>query len=339
MSKIPSILVYLGPEEGQRAEELDELRARIRKESGAPADEHRVYLPDGSINAAVDLLENGSLFATHRLMIIVGAEQIRTKGDVAAIAAYCDSPPPDATLVLVSDEVRLDGKLEKRVPPQARKVFWELFDNQKRGWVASYFRKRNVAISSEAVELFLELVENNTQELRMEADKLCTYVSSRVDSGERPEVDVDDVETFIYHSREENVFTLYRSIVADDFQAALEIVDKLDASGESGPIQLVGGLVFQVRKLIGLWSLLDSGVRADEAYKRLAIRGKRIQADYRTAIRRFDLAELQRQVRILIDYDVAFRELGSGLQRTLLDLLVYQLMFHSDAFSVEEPVS
>ena len=339
MSKIPAILVYLGPEEGQRAEDLDELRARIRKESGAPADEHRVYLPDGSISAAIDLLENGSLFATHRLVIILGAEQIRTKDDVAAIAGYCERPPSDATLVLVSDEVRLDAKLEKCVPPQARKVFWELFDNQKRGWVASYFRKRNVAISTEAVELFLELVENNTRELRMEADKLCAYVSSRPDTGERPEVTIDDVETFIYHSRDENVFTLYRSIVADDFESALEIVAKLDASGEGGPIQLVGGLVFQVRKLVGLRSLLDAGVDADEAYRRLAIRGKRIQADYRTAVRRFDLAELQRQLRILIDYDVAFRELGSGLQRILLDLLVYQLMFRSDAFSVEEPVS
>ncbi len=339
MSNIPSILVYLGPEEGLRAEELDGLRARIKKESGAPAEEHRVYLPDASIANAIDLLRNGSLFAEHRLVIISGAEQIRKKDEIAAIAGYCDSPPPHATLVLVSDEVRLDSKLEKSVPPQARKVFWELFDNQKRGWVAAYFRKRNVTIGADAIELFLELVENNTQELRTEADKLCTYVSSRDGAGVRPEVGIDDVETFIYHSRDENVFTLYRAIVADDFQSALEIVDKLDASGESGPIPLVGGLVYQVRKLIGLRSLLDGGVTADEAYRRLGVRGKRIQADHRAAVGRFDLAELQRQLRTLIDYDVAFRELGSGLQRTLLDLLVYQLMFRTDAFSIEEHAS
>lgn len=346
MSKLPSILLYLGPEDGLRAEELDSLRSRIRKESGGEPEEHRIYLPDGSVSDAVDLLENGSLFASHRLVILAGAEQVRKKADVETIASYCDSSPDGATLVLVSDAVRLDSKLEKAVPPQARKVFWELFDNQKRNWVVSHFRKRNVAITPDALELFLELVENNTLELRTEADKLCVYVDARASTAEgaaalegaggRPTVDVDQVETFIYHSREENVFSLYKSIVEDDFAAALEIVEKLDSSGEGGPVQLVGGLVFQVRKLLGLRSLLDNGVRHDEAFKKLAIRGKRIQSDYRAAAERFDLAELQRQLQALIEYDTAFRELGSGLERTMMDLLVYQLMFRRTTFRIEE---
>jgi DNA polymerase III subunit delta len=339
MSKLPSILLYLGPEDGLRAEELDSLRSRIRKESGGEAAEHRIYLPDGTVSDAVDLLENGSLFAKHRLVIVSGAEQIRRKADVETIASYGESPPDDATLVLVSDAVRLDAKLEKAVPPQSRKVFWELFDNQKRNWVVSHFRKRNVAITPDALELFLDLVENNTLELRTEADKLCVYVdaqASQESSHGRPTVDVDQVETFIYHSREENVFSLYKRIVDDDFPAALETVEKLDSSGEGGPVQLVGGLVFQVRKLVSLRSLLDNGVRHDEAFTKLGIRGKRIQADYRTAAERFDLAEVQRQLYVLIEYDTAFRELGSGLERTLMDMLVYQLMFPRTTFRLEE---
>lgn len=339
MSKLPSILLFLGPEDGLRAEELDSLRSRIRKESGGEPEEHRIYLPDGSVSDAVDLLENGSLFASHRLVILAGAEQIRRKADVETIAAFCRTPPEDATLVLVSDAVRLDSKLEKAVPPQARKVFWELFDNQKRNWVVSHFRKQNVSITPEALELFLDLVENNTLELRTEADKLCIYagVHAAGDGAHgRPAVDVDAVETFIYHSREENVFSLYKRVVEDDFAAALDIVEKLDSSGEGGPVQLVGGLVFQVRKLVNLRSLLDHGVRHDEAYKKLGVRGKRIQADYRAAAERFDLAELQRQLQVLIEYDTAFRELGSGLERTMMDMLVYQLMFPRTTFRIEE---
>ncbi|MFW6312949.1 MAG: DNA polymerase III subunit delta, partial [Spirochaetota bacterium] len=151
MSSIPSILLFLGPEDGLRAEELDSLRSRIKKSTGESADEHRVYLPDGSVAETIDLLQNGSLFSSHRLAIVGGAELIRKKDEVASIAAYCKSPPEGATLVLVSDAVRLDTKLEKAVPPNARKVFWELFENQKRGWVVSHFRKRNVDIGSDAV--------------------------------------------------------------------------------------------------------------------------------------------------------------------------------------------
>ncbi|MFW5689617.1 MAG: DNA polymerase III subunit delta, partial [Spirochaetota bacterium] len=230
------------------------------------------------------------------------------------------------------------------VPPQARKVFWELFENQKRGWVVSHFRKRKVQITPEALDLFLDLVENNTQELRTEADKLCVYEQMRQRSEQaatrdgQPVVGIDEVETFIYHSREENVFTLYKAVVEDDFAAALEIVEKLSSSGEGGPVQLVGGLVFQVKKLVALRSLLDGRFSMDEAFRRLNIRGKRIQADSRAAVSRFDLPELRRQLNVLIDYDAAFRELGSGMQRTLLDLLVYQLMFRSESISVREEV-
>lgn len=339
MSKLPSVLLFLGPEDGLRSEELGSLRLHIRKESGGPAEEHRIYLPDGTVGDAVDLLQNGSLFASHRLVILAGAEQIRKKSDVDTIRAYCDSPPQGATLVLVSDALRLDSKLEKAVPSQARKVFWELFDNQKRGWLAGHFRKRNVGITDDALELFLDLVENNTQELRVEADKLCIYVSTQhrgESGGEWPTADVDDVETFVYHSREETVFSLYKRVVEDDFAAALEIVEKLASSGDGGPVALVGGLVFQVRKLVSLRSLLDNGYSFAEACTRLAIRGKRIQADYRAAADRFVLAELQRQLRTLVAYDTVFRELGSGMERTLLDLLVYQLMFRSTTLRIEE---
>lgn len=337
MSRLPSILLYLGPEEGLRSEELDALRARIGKTLGAPPEEHRVYLPDGDVRTAIGILQNGSLFSSHCLVILAGAEQIRKKEDVAAVAAYCSSPPEGATLVLVSDAVRLDSKLEKAVPSDARKVFWELFENQKRGWVAAHVRKRGVSLSPDALELFLDLVENNTRELRAEADKLCIFALGRANrEGGRPELDVDDVETFVYHSREESVFSLYQQVVDDDFAGALEVMAKLDSSGEGGPVQLIAGLVFQVRKLLALRTLLDGRVSEQEAFTKLAIRGKRIQADYRTAVRRYSRTDLERQLSVLIAYDAAFRELGSGMQRILLDLLVYQLMFESESLTVEE---
>ena len=329
MSNLPSLLAFLGPEEGQRNEELDILRARITKESGSPADEHRIYLPDGSVAEAVDLLQNGSLFATHRLVIVFGAEQIRLKADLESLAAYLRSNSAEATLVLVSDGVKLDPKLEKLLPSEGRRIFWELFENQKRGWVVAHVRKAGVSITPEALDLFLELVENNTRELRIEADKLCAYVGS----GGR--IDVDEVETFIYHSREESVFSLFRYLVQDDFQSSLEVLETLTASGEGSPAQLVAGLVFQVRKLLALRSMLDNGLSFDEACRRLAIRGKRIQADYRTAAERFTVPDLERAVVLLADYDTACRTAGHALHGVLLNLLVYQLLFPASGLSIE----
>ncbi|TFH05242.1 MAG: DNA polymerase III subunit delta, partial [Spirochaetales bacterium] len=323
MSKIPSIAVFLGPEEGQRSDEIASLRSLIQKTTGSPADEHRFYLPDGSLDEAVSLLRNGSLFSSHRFVLLHGAELLRKKDEVLLLAAYIGSPASDATLILISDQVRLDSKVEKVIPPAAKKVFWELFDNQKRGWLTSYFRKRGVEIVPEAVDLLLELVQNNTQEMRVEAEKLCIFV------GAEGEVNVDAVETFIYHSKQENVFTLFKCIVRDDFGAALETLQTLVSSGEGMPVQIVAGVVCQVRKLLALRQLMDAGNSLDGAFSMLNIRGKRIQADYRIVAERFTAEDLKRHLHVLSEYDAAFRSTRPGLHRCLLDLLMYQMLYRS----------
>jgi DNA polymerase-3 subunit delta len=138
---------------------------------------------------------------------------------------------------------------------------------------------------------------------------------------------VDEVESFVYHSRDENVFSLHRKLVDGDFDGALEVLSKIEGSGEANPAQLIGGLAFQTRRLIALRSLLDNGFSQEEAFKRLNIRGKRIQSDYRDAISRFGSSELRRQMVQLVQFEAAIREHGNAIQSLLLELLVYRLVF------------
>ena len=327
MSKIPRVRAYLGPEEGLRSDALDELRSFIKAQTGTPADEHRLYLPEDSIGAAMDRLDNGSLFGEHQLVILSGAELIKKKADVQLIADYVSRVGEGTTLVLVSTAPRLDSKLQKAVPGDAVKVFWELFENQKRGWVQGYFRKQAISISPEALDLFLELVENNTQELRLEADKLTIYIRNRSSAGDELQVSLDDVEAFVFHSREENVFSLHKKIVEGDLDGVLSVLAKIIGSGEGNPAQLIGGLAFQTRRLIGLRSLVDNGFSLDEAFSRLNIRGKRIQSDYRAAADRFSSKELSRQMHVLVESEAATREYGTSVHTLFLELLAYRLLF------------
>lgn len=323
MTESPSVLLFLGPEEGLKSDEIDELRRRISRQHGDSSDEHRFYLPDDSVSAIVDILRNGSLFSAHRLVIVAGVDQLRKKADLEPLADYLGSPNPESTLLLLSDSVRVDSKLEKLVPGANRKVFWELFENQKHSWVAGHFRKRHVTITPEAIDYLLEVVENNTQELRNEADKLCTYV------GPNGSVDTDEIEAFVYHSREESVFTLFRHITGDAFESALMALDKLISSGDASPIQIVGGLVFQLRRLLALRLLLDNDLPLETAFKRLNIRGKRIQAEYRAGVQKFQASELETAIHLLTEYDALFRSQRSGIHKCLMDLMIYQLLFHS----------
>ncbi len=336
MNRIPHVRAYLGPEEGLRSDALAELRQVIASRSGMQPDEHRFYLPDDSIEDAMAILDNGSLFGDHRLVLVIGAEQIKKKADVQLVADYVSRASDGATLVLISTAPRLDTKLHKQLPGDSIKVFWELFENQKVGWVQGYFRKQGVSITPEALDLFLELVENNTQELRLEADKLTIYAKSRIAAGatdeiaEPPqplEIGVEHVESFVFHSREENVFSLHKKIVDGDLDGGLAVLAKMVGSGEGNPSQLIGGLAFQTRRLIGLRTLIEEGLSLDEAFSRARIRGKRIQSDYRAALDRFSLKELGRQMHVLVESEAATREHGSAIHTLFLELLVYRLLF------------
>ncbi|TVQ26045.1 MAG: DNA polymerase III subunit delta [Spirochaetaceae bacterium] len=328
MTKFPAVLLFLGPEEGQKNEEIDALRGRVAQATGGPPEEHKFYLTEVSIGDVVDRLRNGSLFSAFRFVRVYGAETLKKKDDLATLADYLAAPAGDAILVLVSEETRADARLEKLLPADSRKVFWELFENQKRGWVVSYVRKQGASFDADALDLFLELVESNTNELRAEADKLIVFV------GRSGTITIDDVETFIFHSRDENVFTLYKRVVDDDFAAALEVLATMISSDDADPVPLISGLVYHVRRLLSLRALLDGRTPFDAACTRLGIRGKRIQADFRAGTDRFSRSELERQVYLLIEYDAAFREYGARLSRILLETLVYQLMFRSDGIHV-----
>jgi len=323
MSEAHPVYLFLGPEEGMKSDEVSSLKKRVAHRAGGEVDEHRFYLPDDDIEASVDVLRNGSLFSAHRFVIVSGIEQIRKKSDIDTLLAYLKSPNEESTLVLVSDSVRIDARLDKAVPAEHKKIFWEMFENQKNSWVHGYFRKRHIEITPEAVELFLEIVENNTQELRNEADKLCTFV------GPDGSVGPEEIDTFIYHSREESVFTLFAYVVTGNFEAAVQVVDKLMSAGETGPVQLIGGLIFQLRRLLALRQFVDNGVALETAFSRLNIRGKRIQQEYRNGMEKFSAADIEDAIHLLSEYDALFRSERPGIHNLLAHLMTYQLFYHS----------
>ena len=82
MSESPSVLLFLGPEEGLKSDAIEELRQRISKQHDESSDEHRFYLPDDSVSSVVDILRNGSLFSAHRLVIVAGVDQLRKKARI-----------------------------------------------------------------------------------------------------------------------------------------------------------------------------------------------------------------------------------------------------------------
>lgn len=236
MSEKGKVYLLLGPEAGEKEQFLLQIKNRVLQEAGGEVEQARHYPFETSMSEVVSAIRNGSLFSTHKWVVIPQVETVKRE-EAAVLAEYCAKPSEDATMVLISSGTDRDiaKALTGVIPKSQVKIFWELFENQKQNWVRSYFRERNIRVGEETVELILELVENNTQELRRECEKLALFF------GEGKDLSHDDVERYLYHSKEENVFTLFDRFAAGEFTQTLEVMKKIGLSGESQPIQLLGG--------------------------------------------------------------------------------------------------
>ena len=119
------------------------------------------------------------------------------------MSAWLENADFSTVLILVSDEITVDAKLEKLIPPSNRKKFWEMFENKKVEWVTNYFSKNGYIIKSNVVLLILDLIENNTQALKEECSRFFVCFQKQHEITEK------DVEEVLSHNREENVFTLF----------------------------------------------------------------------------------------------------------------------------------
>ena len=205
MAAAGPIYLYTGPEFGKRNEAVDAVKAAHKKQFGV-IDEHSFYLLETPFSEVMTILQSGTLFSDGVCVVCKNTELIKKKDEIQMISDWLKNPEPSAILILVSDEISVDSKLEKLIPTANRKKFWEMFESDKLPWVTSYFSKNGYRIQQGAAKLILELIENNTQSLAAECSRFFVLFPK---DHEITEADVDSVLT---HSREENAFSLFREL-------------------------------------------------------------------------------------------------------------------------------
>jgi DNA polymerase-3 subunit delta len=249
------------------------------------------------------------------------AEDLKTKRDADLLAGYAQRPIPDTALVLLSPEVGGQRGVDKRVEAVVAKdhkvIFWELFESQKQGWVNRFFQARGMGIEPQAVEFLLDMVENNTRELEAICERLALFF------GKGSRVGYAEVERLLYHSKEENGFTLFEKLATRELESCLEVLSKILLSRDSDAVALLAMLAGQVRKLFAFARLLAANYDPAEAAERLEIRGKRGLQTYTGGARRYNLEELARLVRLTALFDYRARSLKAALHPQLLQLYLY----------------
>ncbi len=318
MADTRPVHLLLGPETGRRDEHIAEIRSDIAARTGEEPEQHRFQGGEDSFVDVEALLRSPSLFQPHVLVLFYGAERLGGKSDGDRLKAYVKDPAREATLVLISEETRIDKGWAKAFPKAWTTIFWELFEDKKRSWLAARFRKHGVTVEKEAEELFLDLVQNDTAQLGAEADRLAVVAENGV-------ITVDLVETYLYHGKRENVFSLFEAAIEGELGHALDILQKLLLGSDSSPVQIVGGVLWQLRRLLRYRLLLDAGETGDSARSRAGVRGKRNAAFHDRAARRVTAIRLRELIHRAISCDADLRSLPGVTHTILLERLIYEV--------------
>ena len=308
--------LFLGPEIGEKAAAVDELRKKISPDGGL---EETVYFAgETPVHVMVSAMQNGSLFADKRLFFIKSAEGIKKKEDVDPLALYLASPPGDTYLVLISEETGIAKGVESLILPSNKRIFWELYENRKTEWVRNFFQREGFRISAGGIETILELVENNTSALQQECSRLILFLDkSREISGE-------DAEKWLSHTREESAFTLFSRIASGDFSRSLESVRVLLAAKQS-PVAIFAGLAMAFRKLTAYLALKEAGVSDDLEYKKIGVSSLGAKKDYGAAAKRYDSAGAESCLALTTEYDLLLRSSSSFPELILMDEYLYKI--------------
>ncbi len=327
-----SAYLFTGPEFGERNDAVEELKKKAEKKYGT-TDFYSYYLSETKLSDILSVLQNGSLFASARFAVVKNAELIKKKEEIEMISQWISSSKNDdsTVIVFISEENSADKKFENLFPRENKKIFWEMFDDRKEFWLKNYFQKQNFGIEQDAVELILDLIENNTEALRTECSRfeLCFEKGRTITHA--------DVENVLAHNREESAFTLFDALsnIRQDknqrLETALSIVQKILLSKGSSGVQIIAGLTYCFRRL-KLWHEIHKQGRPSEFD--LKIKGfssKKAQAQYTSAAGLWNERQTVSMLSLLSETDMNIRSAGSSLEDTLLGTMLYSAVFKEGA--------
>jgi DNA polymerase III subunit delta len=317
MTAKPAAWLLLGPETGEKDDFIRERISALQKETGAMPEVYKFYVPDTPCLEIVSLLKNQLLFSACKVVIIFNAESL-PKNDAGLLIEYLAHPAPDALLFLCSEEIKFSpARLEERIGAAGKKIFWEMLEHQKRGWVRNFFIKRSLAIEDEALDFICEMVENNTRDLKTTCERLAVFF------GKDAVIRYENIVQYIYHGKEENVFTLFAALVRRDFPLCLEILDAMLLSREEDAIRILSGLLWQLRNLARFFALVARGDSREQAFQKLAVRSKRQQKMYSDAQAHFSSDQVDACLLSLARFDTLCRVHNQAVHRLLLELFIY----------------
>lgn len=181
-----------------------------------------------------------------------GRAQAATEGLESILEVVEPGLPPDVHFVLSAGAVDKRRSFFLKFDKLAQSKAFDLPDTSQRGWeaevealIAGRAKDLGLSFETEAMELFLLLAGERTQQIISELEKLDLYLGP-----DRRRITAQDVRTMVPLSRAGVIFELGNAIGRRDARRALALLDSLLAQGESAIGLLLAAIIPKMRNLM-----------------------------------------------------------------------------------------
>ncbi|HOT58401.1 MAG TPA: DNA polymerase III subunit delta [Spirochaetia bacterium] len=322
-----------GPEEGSKGDFINNLKKSIEKEFGKNGEYYSYYAGETAPETVLEVLQHGALFSDWRFVRYLDADKISGKENMQLITQFIKNPAPAAFLILETVSYSIDKAIEEALAKEAKKTFWELSLDEAENWVQAYFKKASLEIENNAVTMLLELVGNNTEALKTECSRLALFYPPGSCITE------DTIEQYIAHSRQEDVFTLFASLVENSFEHSLGILQTILSSKEANGISIISGLRWSFQRLASLHELIKSGKPFEQAARTLKITSRKMLSLYHKALREWTYAEVKELIAFSAEIDYQLRLMGTVLEQEMLELFLFSCKFTKKPIAISHQES
>jgi DNA polymerase-3 subunit delta len=209
----------------------------------------RIAVQDSGWDEVLQRAQTMPMLAQRQVIIVEGVESLAKLGEktrdevVEALAKYFESPAPFSVLLFEASSMDKRQRYSKLLAEHALLVELTIGGESAAALAAQMAKDCGAEIDREAAALLAEILNSEPSRMRIEIEKLATYV------GKGQRITSVEVEELVVAARKNTVWQLADMLAGRRRDSALAFLDNLLREGEE-PIGLVGGITWMYRKLI-----------------------------------------------------------------------------------------
>lgn len=337
-----AVFLLLGPEEGEKQEFIKKEKDRIRS-LYPDFEDYTFFGGDEDGDGISSALSQSSLFSSYRFVVLKHYENVKKKDEAyTALDDFGINSQDDCTLIVSSSEtstVNFPKSLTELAGKENTKIFWEMFDEQKRRWIRDYARKEGFAVTEDAIDEILSSVDNNTQEMKNLVSSITNFLKIQND-GNRT-ITLETIEAYAARTKGENGYTLFRAIGEGNLEKALLSLSSIILNDIKELIPTLSVLSNSFRRLEACLVMRKERKSEAEIFKSVTFvspysgrpGGRKIEGIgakekdlYRKAMRLYSLEDCERIISLLGRYDNIVKSTSTDMQKLIMEKLIITIV-------------